>query len=127
MSKSFTSKSIENQNIYNLSHAQISQLVQDLIRNDILIKSRNQKQSTFRSESNYFQNSNFMDSDYQDFEYRKKTSRDKFAKKYEYMYDSKRYDVLLHRGLEYIDSKELQEMLGQEYNECKGYSYIKKR
>ena len=127
LSKSFTSKSIENQNIYNLSHAQISQLVQDLIRNDILIKSRNQKQNTFRSESNYFQDSNFMDSDYQDFEYRKKTSKDKFAKKYEYMYDSKRYDVLLHRGLEYIDSKELQEMLGQEYNECKGYSYIKKR
>lgn len=39
-SNSFTSKTIENQNIYDLNHTQISQLVQDLIRNDISIKSK---------------------------------------------------------------------------------------
>ena len=45
MSKSFTSSVIENQNIYDLNHSQVSQLLQDLIRNDVNIKSSNARQS----------------------------------------------------------------------------------
>lgn len=33
------------------------------------------------------------------------------------MYDAIRYEVLLHRGLEYIDPVELQEMLGNKKQE----------
>ena len=41
----------------------------------------------------------------------------KFEKKYDYMYDSTRYDVLLNRGLEYLEPNKLQEMLGNEKQE----------
>lgn len=138
LGKSFTSKTIENENIYNLSHAQISQLVQDLIRNDISIKSGNQRQRYNKNEldySQYFVGGNFiynpddfLEDEYEEdaFEEQINRGKEKIKKKYEYMYDSKKYDVLLHRGLEYVDSQELQEMLGQKKNH-KGNSYTKKR
>ena len=130
LNTSFTSKTIENQNIYDLNHAQISQLVQDLIRNDISIKSRNSGQINTRREEDYgkyFIGNRFAydvtdileGSDYDDYDEEEQIikGKSKFEKKYDYMYDSTRYDVLLHRGLEYLDPNELQEMLGNETKE----------
>lgn len=119
----FTSKNIESQNIYDLSHAQISQLVQDLIRNDISIKSKRLSRAKRQNDddySKYFSGNKFVydpnnyenydeEDDYQgNGEYNKKNEE-----KYNYMYDSIKYDVLLQRGLEYIDFDELQEMFGK--------------
>ncbi len=127
---SFTSKMIEDKNVYDLNHAQISQLVQDLIRNDVSIKSRNSGQRRSRRDGDYTQYFNggsfiynvedFQDDydDYEDdYEQVSKGTKAKFEKKYDYMYDSTRYEVLLHRGLEYIDPVELQEMLGNKKQE----------
>lgn len=130
---SFTSKMIEDKNVYDLNHAQISQLVQDLIRNDVSIKSRNSGQRRSRRDDDYTQYFNggsfiynaedFQDDyddydDYEDdYEQVSKGAKAKFEKKYDYMYDAIRYEVLLHRGLEYIDPVELQEMLGNKKQE----------
>lgn len=119
----FTSKNILNQNIYDLSNNQISQLVQDLIRNDINIKTRNgssdrTRQRDYDDISTYFVNGKFVmpsDDDSQDeyeLEEEQATIKSKFAAKYDYMYDQTQYDVLMHRGLEFIDPVELQTMLG---------------
>ena len=50
LTTNFTSTTIQNQNVYDLNHALVSQLVQDLIRNDVSIKS---KRSTQRREHSY--------------------------------------------------------------------------
>lgn len=142
LNSSFTSKVIEDQSVYDLNHAQISQLVQDLIRNDISIKSRNSGQRYSRRDddySRYFVGGRFaynaadilVDSDYDDYDdYDEEEQiikgKAKFEKKYDYMYDSTRYEVLLHRGLEYLDPNELQEMLGNERQE-KALSLVKTR
>lgn len=141
LSSSFTSKIIENQNVYDLNHAQISQLVQDLIRNDISIKSRNVCQRNNRRDdySGYFIGKRFIyDStdvltsdcydDYLDYDEEEQIikGKSKFEKKYDYMYDSVKYNVLLCRGLEYIDSNELQKMLEKEKKE-KTFTLVKKR
>ena len=132
VSDSFTSKNIEDKNIYDLSHSQISQLVQDLIRNDVSIKSRNsvRNRNDFDDDCAKYFTGNRVAYNIQDFltdeedlwdmddidsEYDEAatvSSRAKFEKKYDYMYDSTKYDVLLQRGLEYIDPDELQNMLG---------------
>lgn len=119
VSTSFTSKNIENQNVYDLSHAQISQLVQDLIRNDISIKSKNSNKNRRQNEddySRYFQGNKFV---YNKDEYEDEVdiqvnnnSKKKYEEKYNYMYESDKYDLLLRRGLEYIDPTELQILLG---------------
>lgn len=127
----FTSQTIENQNIYDLTHAQISQLVQDLIRNDISIKSKNSNKTRRYDENDYtryFSGNKFVynlndysseDEEYDSWEYddyeetSSNSTKKKFEKKYDYMYDSTRYDVLLQRGLEYINPDELQQMLGK--------------
>ena len=95
-----------------------------MIRNDIGIKSRNirkrQQRESYGDISKYFVGNKFVynpDEDYQDEcdDYEQVNfSKSKFEKKYDYMYDSKKYDVLLHRGLEYVDDSELQQMLGNE-------------
>ena len=122
-SHNFTSKNIENKNIYDLSHDQISQLVQDLIRNDISIKSRNAnggRRHNYSGFDRYYYGSKLIydiddlddeteDNIYNDFEDK---TNNKFAKKYDYMYDLIRYYVLLQRGLEYLEPDKLQEMLG---------------
>ena len=125
-SKGVTSKNIENRNIYELTNPQISQLLQDLIRNDINIKSRNssnKRNDSYLEDdySRYFVNGRFVynpEDDYMDDEYDEYDDfsytqgiKAKFEKKYNYMYDSQKYDVLLHRGLEYYDPEELQMML----------------
>ena len=118
LSSSFTSKSIENQNIYDLNNNQISQLVQDLIRNDIKIKSRNRNsnRSNGMDYSRYFVNGKFEyineyeeDSEQDEECFYEKNS--KFEKKYQYMYESIPYEILLYRGLEYIDREKLQQLL----------------
>lgn len=122
-----TSSTILNKNIYDLNNAQLSQLVQDLIRNDIRIKSKNNSNSRsnrfgcMNDVDKYFvdgkfvynANEDFSDDDYEE-ETVEKMSKSKFAKKYDYMYDSTRYNVLLHRGLEYIEPVTLQEYLNGE-------------
>lgn len=118
LSSSFTSKSIENQNIYDLNNNQISQLVQDLIRNDIKIKSRsrNTDRSNIMDYSKYFVNGKFeyvsedeVDDEQEEEYFYEKNS--KFEQKYQYMYDSLPYEILLYRGLEYIDREELKQLL----------------
>lgn len=118
----FTSSNIANRNIYDLTNMQISQLVQDLVRNDISIKSRNSSRPRSYEDDmeRYFKNSRFgyiptFDSSYED-EFAEDPevllrSKSKYEKKYDYLYDSRAYAVLLHRGLEHIDPLELQAML----------------
>lgn len=136
---SFTSKNIENKNVYDLNHAQISQLVQDLIRNDVSLKSKNSTQRRYRRNDDYTQyfngggiiyNTEDFQYDYEDkednYEQFSNVTKTKFEKKYDYMYDAIRYEVLLHRGLEYIDSAELQKMLGSNKQE-KPKTLVRKR
>lgn len=125
LSSKFTSSVIENKNIYDLTNSQISQLVQDLIRNDINIKSKNSNRKNTRYSDDYtqyfrggklsFDPSDYLDEDYDEYddEFSVPSSKSKFEKKYEYMYDSQQYDVLMHRGLEYLQPSELQQMLGK--------------
>ena len=123
----FTSSTIENKNIYDLNHAQISQLVQDLIRNDVRIKSQrtSQRKENLNDYTNYFVGNHFVY--HSDFEYEDEDDYEyeyddvlegqklKFQKKYDYMFDSTQYNVLLHRGLEKVDPEELNVMLGSSY------------
>ena len=112
---SITSKNIENRNIYDLTNAQLSQLIQDLIRNDISIKSRN---NSVHREIDYRElyslNKFVFEDDYDEYDDIEELNRSKskYERKYDYMYDQTKYDVLLHRGLENMDPYELQEMLG---------------
>lgn len=117
------SKNMENKNIYDLNNLQISQLVQDLIRNDISIKSRNSgrnngRQMTSRDVTTYFNNGiyDYLDEDYEDEEEERvvKTSKSKFERKYDYMFESTMYDALMHRGLENISEEELSTLLGKQ-------------
>lgn len=119
----FTSKTILNQNVYDLSNSHISQLVQDLIRNDVNIKSRNHSASRngrYAEDdiSAYFVGGRFVmpsyedDSDDYDYEEEVVTSKSKFEAKYDYMYDDTQYKALLHRGLEFLDEDELHILLG---------------
>ncbi len=123
LNNSFTSKIIENQNVYDLNHAQISQLVQDLIRNDISIKSKNFVQRKIQRDdgyNKYFIGNKFAynaadilsENEYDDYDSEEQIikGKEKFEKKYDYMFDSTKYDVLLYRGLEYLDSGKLREM-----------------
>lgn len=113
----FTSKKIGDSSIYDLSNAQISQLLQDLIRNDSKIKGAKASKNRFEEDpyETYLRTGRYEDVD--DFEEDEedvvvtKTQR-KAAEKYAYLYDEKRYNALLHRGLEYIPKHELLEMLG---------------
>ena len=127
----FTSANILNKNIYELTNAQLSQLVQDLIRNDIAIKSKNsqnRKNKSLRSFDDidrYFVDGKFVYNkdeyieDEYEFDLETKPIKSKFEKKYEYMYDSVRYNLLLHRGLEYLDPKIIEYYLNGEINEEK--------
>jgi len=119
----FTSKNILTQNVYDLSNTHISQLVQDLIRNDINIKSRNNAAHGRRYDeddvSRYFVGSRFVmpdidDDPEDDWEYEEAAlaSKSKFAAKYDYMYDQTQYSALLHRGLEFLEEDELHILLG---------------
>ena len=117
--------------------------MQDLIRNDVSIKSRNSSRNRDNFDDDYAkyftgnrvayniqdfllddEQSDLWDMDDVDSDYDETSvvsSRAKFEKKYDYMYDSRKYDILLQRGLEYIEPEELQNMLGniKEQQVCK--------
>lgn len=113
----FTSHAILTKNIYDLNNCQLSTLIQDLIKNDINIKSRNSSYNRHRNMDDvetYYVNGRLYygfkdnyeddyDDDYEDDNVIKKQSQSKFERKYDYMYDATIYNLLLHRGIEYID------------------------
>ena len=114
-----SSPNILNQNIYDLNNQQISQLYQDLIRNDKSIKSRRFNERRIREDDYMFFDE---DEDFDDEYERRPVS--KYDKKYDYLYDSRIYDTLLNRGLEYLDPEDLQKMFkGEE----RGIQYSLKR
>lgn len=122
---SFTSKNILNKNIYELSNSQISQLVQDLIRNDINNKSKtsHNKRVDELDYSSYFQNGKFIynpneeddlyDDEFDDVNLPVIKSEEKIRSKYNYYYDDKNYNLLLQRGWENYNSKEFQKKLAK--------------
>lgn len=123
----FTSKVIQDKNIYDLSNGQLSQLVVDLIRNDIKIKSSKRNSSNVGKDyTDYLTLKNisidsaeeFKEQDYEDDldydEIPEKGIKDKFKSKYDYMYEANQYEILLNRGLEYLNTDELKAMLGKE-------------
>lgn len=132
ISTSFTSKNIEDKNIYELNNSQLSTLFQDLIRNDMNTKSKqNQKQS--RIERMDYRNFKTYEDylDYEDMLEEQERNQMKTRKaqnamsKYEYMYDSTVYDALSHRGLEYISQEEFNALVsGQDYEDEIESSYI---
>lgn len=100
-----TSKTIGDRNIYDLSNAQLSQLIQDLIRNDSKVKS-------FRSMPKFHYNSRYDDYDgmydeEEDGTFRKTKTQKKAEEKYSYLYDERRYNILLKRGLEFLEHSQL--------------------
>lgn len=112
----FTSALIGNKNVYDLTNTQISQLLQDLVRNDAKVKGAKSqaKQNRYFEESYKKWNSI---SDY-DFEYdeeetpKPKTKTQKKSEaKYSYLFDSRAYEVLLNRGLEQINHETFLKML----------------
>ncbi len=119
---SFTSKNILDRNIYQLSNSQISQLIQDLIRNDINTKSKTN--SNAKEELNirdYFINGKFSyekyQYDYEDYDEMDEDqlpiikSEEKIKNKYSYYYDDYLYNLLLCRGLENNQNEEFQKKL----------------
>lgn len=115
ISMSFTSKNIEDKNIYELTNSQLSQLIQDLVRNDINIKSKNRVQRRSEDYSQYFVGNRFVfDEDDELDEEEIISVKDKHMRKYDYLYESSLYEFLLHRGLEYLSKEELMSALGKE-------------
>lgn len=117
---SFTSKILSNSSIYDLTNAQISQLIQDLIRNDSKIKGSRSSKSNCKIEDSYeyyLKTGRYdfdEDEDETDDEMEKVVvtkSQKKSEEKYAYLYDEKRYNALLHRGLEFMETDELMDLL----------------
>ena len=109
LSTKFTSNSILNSSIYDLNNLQLSQLIQDLVRNDKSIKSRK-----FDTRRHY--------QDDEDEEPKKVVS--KHDHKYDYLYDDRIYQVLLHRGLEYLNPAELKSRFGLPETEEKANKHV---
>ncbi len=107
VSTRFTSDRILNSSIYELTNLQLSQLVQDLVRNDKGIKSRRFTERRVREDD--FMT---MDFDEEDDEIETRRPTTKYDHKYDYLYDDRMYQVLLHRGLEYMDPAVLRENFG---------------
>lgn len=114
--RGFTSKSIECSNVYDLTNAQISQLIKDLIRNDTRMKSSNRRTNIHRSYEDsydYFIKTGRYDYDEaEEWDEEEEPSvvtkwQKKAEETYSYFYDEERYNALLHRGLEFIDKEEL--------------------
>ena len=110
---SVTSKVIRDSNIYDLTNMQISQLIKDLIRNDSKMKSNTGPKNYHQTEDSYDYYLTTGRYDYEEYlEDEEETSAiTKWQKKseetYAYLYDDVRYNVLLTRGLEFLDKKEL--------------------
>jgi 16S rRNA (adenine1518-N6/adenine1519-N6)-dimethyltransferase len=117
---SFTSKNIENKNIYELNNNEVSTLAQNLITNDMKKKNtsnrdRRSYEDQYRDYMNakYYNYDNYDEyDDYDEYEEERKIYvKEKHKKVYDYLYDSKRYLVLLNRGLEYLPEEKLQSYL----------------
>jgi len=116
ISHSFTSKLIENKNIYELNNDQLSTLVQDLIKNDMKVKSSKfGKQIERKRVKSYDEFESFEDYDFyleelekEEIRFEKKSAAVKKANdKYNYMNDATAYNVLAKkRGLEYLPQDE---------------------
>ena len=111
---SFTSKNIEDKNIYELTNSQLSQLIQDLIRNDINMKSKNRSQRRQSDDySRFFVGNRFVysEDDMLDEDENEEeifaSVKEKFQRKYDYLYESALYEMLLRRGLEYDEDLQL--------------------
>lgn len=113
----FTSKPISDSNVYDLTNAQISQLIKDLIRNDSKMKSKrgNSHNNYLQAEDSYeyyLRTGRFDYCEEDEFDEEEEQSVvTKWQKKtedtYAYLYDETRYNVLLQRGLEFINHEEL--------------------
>lgn len=121
-SSAFTSKIIRDSNVYDLTNAQISQLIKDLIRNDSNMKgARVSSETGYRNEdlsmrftiaSMYECEDDFEDGFEEDDVHKVVTKWQKKSEEtYAYLYDETRYNVLLHRGLEFLNTSELKQML----------------
>ncbi|MBQ9071925.1 MAG: hypothetical protein IJY25_02070 [Bacilli bacterium] len=120
LNASFTSKNILNKNIYELSNSQISQLVQDLIRNDINNKSKsssNRRREEFDIQD-YFTKGKFSyEQAIEDYELIEEENRpiikseEKIKIKYNYFYDDFYYNLLLCRGWENYSEEDFQKKL----------------
>ena len=130
MKNQFTSNNIATKNIYELNNSQLSQLIQDLVRNDQSMKSRNSNGSSRHSEDfdidSLFSGGKFnydydeiMDDYYDELERTEMEVRTKHSKNYDYLYDDLAYSVLLHRGLENLEPEVLAQMLDKQNS---GYS-----
>ena len=131
ISSKFTSSNILDRNIYDLSNSQYSQLFQDLVRNDMTIKSSRKSASrqSFREKNyeDYLSNGSFDIASYEEDMYgidEEEAAEEMFMKmnkkyqhKYDYLYDATRYDILLRRGLEFIDPQELYAALNPQTSE----------
>ena len=113
-----TSKLIRDSNIYDLTNAQISQLIKDLIRNDSNMKSSRVSNNRQQIEDSYeyFLRTGKYDFDDEDFDDEQdSTVITKWQKKseetYSYLYDESRYNALLSRGLEFLEIGELRRRL----------------
>lgn len=113
-----TSKVIRYSNIYDLTNAQISQLIKDLIRNDSNMKgarvSNNRQQ--IEDSYEYFLKTGRYDFDDYEFEDEEDVSvvtkwQKKSEETYSYLYDESRYNALLSRGLEFLELGELRRRL----------------
>lgn len=109
-----TSKIIGSKNIYELTNAQLSQLLQDLIRNDSKIKGERAKSiRQINDPYELFKQTGEYEEDFEEVEIRKTKAQKKAEDKYSYLYDERRYNVLLKRGLEYIKPQEFKQMLAE--------------
>ena len=113
--RNFTSKAIGDKNVYELTNMQLSQLVQDLIKNDAKVKgARTQaRQTRYYDPLESYKRFGILDDEMEDDELQKpKTKNQKKAEeKYAYLFDSRACSVLLKRGLENIKHYEFLKML----------------
>lgn len=113
--RNFTSKTIGDKNVYELTNMQLSQLVQDLIRNDAKVKgSRTQaRQIRYDDLLESYKRFGILDDEMEDDELQrpKTKGQKKSEEKYAYLFDSRAYNVLLKRGLENIKHNEFLKML----------------
>ena len=113
---SFTSKVIRDSNIYDLTNAQISQLIKDLIKNDSNMKgSKKVSNNCHQIEDSYEYFLRTGKYDFEEIDDDEIFVTTKWQKKaeetYAYLYDERRYNTLLHRGLEFLEMEELRNRL----------------
>lgn len=111
----FTSSSIKNSNIYELSNSQISQLIKDLIRNDAKMKSSTGKYAREKPLDDYERYLKTGSYDFEEDEFEEERKVTKWNKKsdeiYSYLYDERRYSILLNRGLEFLGNSKFKEKM----------------